>query len=74
MPGVLCPQRAYRIGSETAMEPQDLQEGDSVALEVTIESSQKRYKLNGQVVSRPPSESVRGRFPAQARCGTRSST
>jgi hypothetical protein len=32
---------------------QGLREGEAVALEVTIESSQQRYKLNGQVVRRP---------------------
>jgi Tfp pilus assembly protein PilZ len=32
---------------------QGLREGEAVSLEVTIESSQQRYKLNGQVVRRP---------------------
>jgi Tfp pilus assembly protein PilZ len=35
-------------------ESQGLREGDNVALQVTIESSQQQYKLNGHVVRRPP--------------------
>jgi hypothetical protein len=35
-------------------ESQGLNEGDNVALAVTIESSQQHYRLNGQVVRRPP--------------------
>jgi len=35
---------------------EELAEGEAVALEVVIQSSQRRYKLNGQVVRRPDLE------------------
>jgi len=40
-------------GGLVIRDEQGLREGEAVSLEVTIESSKQRYKLNGQVVRRP---------------------
>jgi hypothetical protein len=43
-------------GGLVLSEGQNLHEGDNVALEVLIESSQQRYNLSGQVVRRPSAQ------------------
>lgn len=45
-------------GGLVIRDPYGLREGEPVALEITIESSQQRYRLHGQVVRRPGFDST----------------